>query len=352
MDPVPRRGRASALNPPNRYERLHVERAVEDFEDHERRSVETQFLRDVSRTILAKNDSPDVPFMYGLNPYRGCEHGCVYCFARPSHEYLGFSAGLDFETRILVKDRAPELLAMQFEKKAWVPQVVALSGNTDPYQPVERRLGITRRCLETFLRYRNPVSIITKNHLVTRDLDILAEMASMRLVHVTLSVTSLDAELIGRMEPRTSRPPRRLDAIEALAKAGVPVGVNVAPVVPGLTDEEMPAILEAVASRGATHASYLVMRLPGPVEPIFLEWLARHYPHRVERVVGRLRSLRGGELSDSRFGSRMRGEGPWASVFSRLFRITTRNLGLNQPVEPLETGLFRRPGLGGQRELF
>lgn len=350
MDSVPRRGRAAAINPPNRFERLHLERGAEDYDDDERRAVPTQFLRDASRTILAKNDSPDVPFTFSLNPFRGCEHGCPYCYARPSHEFLGFSAGLDFETRILVKENAPDLLADHFERKSWQPQVVALSGNTDPYQPVERRLGLTRRCLEVFLRYRNPVSIITKNHLVTRDLDLLAELARLRLVHVTLSVTSLDADLAGRMEPRASRPVRRLDAVAELAAAGVPVGVNVAPVVPGLTDEEMPAILRAAAERGALHASYLVMRLPGAVEPIFLDWLERHYPDRVERVTGRLRSLRGGALNDPRFGTRMRGEGPWAAVFSRLFRTQIRRLGLNRPFEPLETRHFRRPG--GQGELF
>jgi DNA repair photolyase len=270
------------------------------------------------------------------------------CYARPSHEYLGFSAGLDFETRILVKDRAPDLLAREFERASWEPQVVALSGNTDPYQPVERSLGLSRSCLEVFLRYRNPVSIVTKNHLVTRDIDLLAQMAALNLVHVSISVTSLDDGLIGAMEPRTSRPARRLEAIRRLSEAGVPVGVLVAPVVPGLTDEEMPAILERAAEAGAKRASYIVLRLPGAVEPIFLEWLRRERPLRYDRVVGRLESLRGGRLNDARFGSRMRGEGPWARLFSRLFHMTTTRLGMNLPDDPLATDLFRRD----QLELF
>lgn len=348
MPPIPRRGRGAALNPAGRFETRHLEVDASMLEEDERRSVATRTLRDASRSVLARNDSPDVPFSYSLNPYRGCEHGCSYCYARPSHEYLGFSAGLDFETRILVKSDAPRLLEEAFRKPSWIPQVVALSGNTDPYQPVERRLGLTRSCLEVFLRYRNPVSIVTKNHLVTRDLDLLSEMAKLRLVHVSLSVTSLDDELIGAMEPRTSRPSRRLEAVRRLAGSGVPVGVLVAPVIPGLTDEEMPAILEAAAGSGAGRASYIVLRLPGAVEPIFLEWLQRERPLRYRKVVGRLESLRGGRLNDSRFGSRMAGTGPWARVFSRLFHVSAARLGLNGPDEPLATHHFRRD----QGELF
>lgn len=348
MNSIPRRGRGAAVNPANRFESLHVEIEAEALDPDERRQVSTHFLRDVSRSVLARNDSPDVPFTYGLNPYRGCEHGCSYCFARPSHEYLGYSAGLDFETRILVKADAPRLLSETFEKQSWNPQVIALSGNTDPYQPVERRLGLTRSCLEVLLRYRNPVSVITKNHLVTRDVDILSEMARLRLVHVSLSITSLDDTLIGVMEPRTSRPRRRLDAVRRMADAGVPVGVLVAPVIPGLTDQEMPSILEAAAEAGATRASYIVLRLPGAVETVFLEWLGRERPMRYRKVVGRLESLRGGRLNDTRFGSRMSGQGPWAAVFSRLFHLTADRLGLNAPDAPLETRHFRR----NQGELF
>ena len=223
-----------------------AEPGEEGFEER----VPTSYLVDASRSILAENDSPDIGFRFSLNPYRGCEHGCVYCYARPSHEYLGFSAGLDFETRILVKEQAPELLEQALRKRSWQPQVVALSGNTDCYQPVERRLQLTRRCLEVFLKFRNPVSLITKNHLVTRDLDILESMAALDLVHVTLSITSLDRRLTAAMEPRTSRPERRLQALQELSRAGVPAGVNVAPLIPGLNDSEAPAILEAAAARG------------------------------------------------------------------------------------------------------
>lgn len=315
------------------------------------RQVETQYLYDTTKSVLAHNDSPDTGFSFSINPYRGCEHGCIYCYARPSHEFLGFSAGLDFETRILVKQNAPELLSEAFQKPSWEPQVVALSGNTDPYQPLERRLGITRRCLEVFLKHRNPVAIITKNHLVTRDADLLEEMARYNLVRVTLSITTLNPELVGVMEPRTSRPERRLKALEELSNRGVPVSVNVAPVVPGLTDEEMPAILKAAAEHGATNASYIMMRLPGPVKELFLDWLKREFPDRVQRVVNRLTDLRGSQLTDSRFGVRMRGEGEWADMMSNLFQMSCRKNGLNRTHPPLSTDHFRRLR-NGQADLF
>lgn len=348
MSSLHRRGRGSALNPANRFERLHLEEDAAALDEDERRSVATQFLKDTSRSVLARNDSPDVPFTYSLNPYRGCEHGCVYCYARPSHEYLGFSAGLDFETRILVKPDAPELLARQFEDESWEPQVVALSGNTDPYQPAERRLKLTRACLEVFLRYRNPVSIITKNHLVTRDVDILEEMASLDLVGVMVSVTSLRDDLVADMEPRTSRPARRLTAIRQLSDAGIPTGVMVAPVIPGLTDEEMPAILEAAREAGARTASWIPVRLPGAVESIFEEWLERAHPGRTDKIRGRIRSLRGGAMNDPRFGFRMRGEGQWAEILSEVFKTTVDRLGYNRDARVLSSEHFRR----SQRELF
>ena len=282
--PPAKRGRAAGFNTPNRFEPLHLEPdPAEPGEEGFEERVPTRYLIDASRSILAENDSPDVGFRFSLNPYRGCEHGCVYCYARPTHEYLGFSAGLDFETKILVKEQAPELLEAALRKRSWQPQVVALSGNTDCYQPVERRLQLTRRCLEVFLRFRNPVSLITKNHLVTRDLDILERMAALDLVHVTLSITSLDRRLTAAMEPRTSRPERRLQALEELSRAGVPAGVNVAPLIPGLNDSEAPAILEAAAARGARWANYILVRLPGAVRPLFLDWLQRHYPDRAEQ---------------------------------------------------------------------
>jgi DNA repair photolyase len=346
-----RRGRGSAINPANRFDRLHLEDDPAELDEEELRQVQTEFLIDTSRNVLAKNTSPDVPFTYSLNPYRGCEHGCAYCYARPSHEYLGFSAGLDFETRIMVKPDAPDLLAAAFDKRSWQPQVVALSGNTDPYQPVERRLKLTRKCLEVFLDYRNPVGIITKNHLITRDIDILSELAERDLVAATISITSLKPEIIGEMEPRTSRPAARLKAIEQLASAGITVGVNAAPLIPGLTDDELPAILRAAADAGASYAGYILVRLPGPVEPIFVDWLKRAFPNRVDRVLNRLRDIRGGRLSDPRFGSRMKGEGEWADLIADMFEMHCRKLGLNSRRRALSTQHFRRP-VRGQSELF
>lgn len=350
MLPV-RRGRGARINPPNRFERLHVVEDPEALDEDELRQVQTQYFVDTTKSVLARNDSPDTGFTFSINPYRGCEHGCIYCYARPSHEFLGFSAGLDFETRILVKDNAPELLTEAFQKPSWEPQVVALSGNTDPYQPLERRLQITRECLKVFLKHRNPVAIITKNYLVTRDADILEEMARLGLVRVTLSITTLRPELVGVMEPRTSRPERRLQALEELSQRGVPVAVNVAPVVPGLTDEEMPAILKAAAEHGATNASYIIMRLPGPVKELFLDWLAREFPDRAQRVINRLTDLRGERLTDSRFGVRMRGEGEWADMMSNLFKMTCRKHGLNANHPSLTTEHFRRLR-HGQSDLF
>lgn len=273
------------------------------------------------------------------------------CYARPSHEYLGWSAGLDFETKILVKENAPRLLSEAFQKPSWESQIVILSGNTDPYQPAERRFELSRQCLEVFLKHRNPVGIITKNALITRDIDILKELTALDLVHVTVSVTSLRNEIINEMEPRTSRPAARLKAIEKLAEAGVSVGVNAAPIVPGLTDEELPAILKAAAERGATTAGYIPVRLPGAVQEVFTEWLERTFPHRKDKVLSRIASMRGGRLNDARFGKRMRGEGLWAETLEQLFTKTCRKLGLNRAYFPLSTEHFRRLP-HGQMELF
>ena len=341
--PTPR-GRAAAVNTPNRFEPLHVELDPVEPEDGDPRVTPTLFFLDSTRSVLAQNDSPDVGFRFSLNPYRGCEHGCIYCYARPTHEYLGFSAGLDFETRILVKQDAPELLEQTFRKKSWQPQVVALSGNTDCYQPAERRLEITRRCLKVFLEFRNPVTIITKNHLVTRDADILRELAALDLVNVTVSITSLRPQLTNMMEPRTSRPKGRLDAVETLAAAGIPVGVNVAPLIPGLNDEEIPAILEAVASCGGQWANYIMVRLPGPVRTLFRDWLERHFPDRASKVLNRIRNVRSGELSDPRFGSRMRGEGDLALLVEEFFEISRRKAGFPETSHNLTTDHFRRSG--------
>lgn len=351
MKPPAPKGRGASFNTPNRFLQLHVEPDPEAYEDGTPPRPETTFLKDFSKTILSKNDSPDLAFRYSINPYRGCEHGCVYCYARPSHEYLGFSAGLEFETKIIIKENAPELLAQAFRKPSWVPQPIIVSGNTDPYQPIERKLRITRRCLEVFLRHRNPLGIITKNALVTRDIDILEQLARLDLVSVRISITSLRNEVINHMEPRTSRPALRLKAVRQLADAGISVGVMVAPIIPGLTDEEIPAILEAAAEAGARHAGYTIVRLPLAVEPIFVEWVERAFPERSSKILNRIRELHGGKLYKSEFGKRMRGEGLWAETINRLFRTNCERLGMNSSREPLATHHFRRLA-GGQIDLF
>ena len=350
QDKVPkRRGRGAASNPANQFDKLHVDEDPAALDEEELRQVSTEYFFDTTRKILAKNNSPDIPFTYGLNPYRGCEHGCIYCYARPSHEFLGYSAGLDFETKILVKKDAPLLLARTFQKTSWSPQVVALSGNTDPYQPIERKFKLTRSCLEVFLWHRNPVSIITKNHLVVRDLDLLEELASMNLVSVSISITSLNQDTIRVMEPRTSHPERRLNAVEELARRGIPVGVMIAPLVPGLTDEELPVIMQAAADRGAQWAHYVMLRLPGAVKELFVEWLDDAFPNHKARVLNRLEELRGPQLNDKRFSVRMRGEGRWADIISQLHKQKVRQLGLNKLRDPLSTHHFRR---SGQQDLF
>jgi DNA repair photolyase len=344
------RGRGAAENPPNRFETLEYAPDPEAV-DPEGPARETQFFKDPSRSLITVNDSPDVGFEASINPYRGCEHGCIYCYARPTHEYLGFSAGLDFETKILVKEDAPALLRRELSSPRWKPQVLAISGVTDPYQPVERRLRLTRQCLEVLVEFRNPVVIITKNHLVTRDLDLLGELARTQAAAVYLSVTTLDARLAGTMEPRTSQPRRRLAAIEALSRAGVPAGVLVAPVIPGLTDHEMPAIIGAAARAGARFAGYVLLRLPHAVAPLFEAWLARHRPARKDKVLNRIRAIRGGRLNDPRFGSRMKGEGIFAEQIGDLFALACRKAGIGTRGPGLSTAAFRRPG-PMQRSLF
>ena len=340
-------GRGTAANPPNRYEPLHVE--LEPDPDSDAPPAPTVFYRDASRTILAENDSPDIGFRFSLNPYRGCEHGCAYCYARPTHEYLGFSAGLDFERRIMVKEDAPALLRQTLASRRWEPQVVALSGNTDCYQPVERRLEITRRCLEVFAEFRNPVSAITKSALVARDADLFAELARHGAAHVLFSVTTLDPELARRMEPRAARPERRLEAMAALAQAGVPVGVLIGPVIPGLNDAEIPRILEAAARAGAQSASWVLLRLPKPVDELFERWLEERYPERRARVLARIRETRGGRLSDSTFGRRQRGEGEYAEQIAALFTAVAKKHGLDRRLPPLSIEAFRRPARGDEQ---
>jgi DNA repair photolyase len=346
-------GRGTAANPPNRFERLRYEADADDAPapDPEAPALRTEFFRDATRKILATNDSPDIPFDVSLNPYRGCEHGCAYCYARPTHEYLGFSAGLDFESRILVKENAPELLRTELARTGWRPQTVALSGVTDPYQPVERRLRITRRCLEVFLDYRNPVGLITKSDLVVRDADLLAALAAFGATAVSISIATLDEALARSLEPRAPSPRARLAAVEALSAAGVPCGVYTAPAIPGLNDHEIPAILGAARGAGARWAGFVPLRLPGAVAGLFADWLDRRAPLRKEKVLGRIRDVRGGRLNDPEFGSRMRGEGAIAEQIGALFRVAARKAGLAERGPELSAASFRVPP-GPQLSLF
>ncbi len=340
--PPPLRGRGSAANPKNRFDA--IERVPEPPQDGDEVSAPaTQFFPDHSQSLIAYNDSPDVGFDASINPYRGCEHGCVYCYARPSHEYLGFSAGLDFETKIMVKEAAPELLRKELSSRAWKPQLIALSGNTDCYQPVEKKKQLTRRCLEVLLDFRNPVVIITKNHLVTRDIDILAQLARLDCVGVTISVTTLDPRLSSRLEPRASRPARRLAAIKMLADAGVPVGYLQAPMIPGLTDAEAPAIAAAAAKAGASFSGYVALRLPFAVKNLFEQWLEQHYPEKKQKILNRLREIRGGKLNDPNFTTRMRGAGIYAEEMARLFQLARKKSGIAERWPKLTTEHFRRP---------
>ncbi len=345
---IPARGAAD--NPANRFEEIHLEPDA-DWNQEGEPPPATQFLKDNSATIIAYNDSPDLGFAASVNPYRGCEHGCVYCYARPTHEYLGFSSGLDFETKIMVKEKAPELLRAELSSTRWQPKVIAMCGVTDPYQPVERRLKLTRRCLEVLAEFRNPVAIVTKNNLVARDLDVLATLARHQAAAVFVSVTSLDTGLRKVMEPRTSPPASRLATIGELARAGIPTGVLVAPVVPGLTDHELPAIISAAAGAGARFAGYVTLRLPHAVAPLFEQWLARHFPDRKDKVLNRIRALRGGRLNDPRFGSRMRGTGLFADQIESLFSVACRKAGIGRPPPELSTAGFRRVE-PGQLALF
>ena len=341
--PPPLRGRGSASNPKNRFE--SIERVPEPPEDSDEiSSPHTDFFPDKSKSLIAYNDSPDVGFDASINPYRGCEHGCVYCYARPTHEYLGFSSGLDFETKIMIKDDAPELLRKELSSPKWQPQLIALSGNTDCYQPVEKQKQITRRCLEVLLEFRNPVVIITKNHLVTRDIDVLSELARFDCIGVTISLTTLDHKLSSLLEPRASRPARRLAAIKALAEAGVPVGYLQAPMIPGLTDMEAPAIGVAAAKAGASFSGYVALRLPFAVKSLFEQWLDQHYPDKKQKILNRVRDIRGGKLNDPNFKTRMRGQGIFADQMAELFQLARKKSGIKERWPKLTTEHFRRPG--------
>ncbi|RYZ96298.1 MAG: PA0069 family radical SAM protein [Proteobacteria bacterium] len=335
------RGRGAVENPTGRFQANSILR-----EPGEEPALSTEFFTDHTRSILARNDSPDIPFNLSVNPYRGCEHGCTYCYARPSHEFLGFSAGLDFESRILIKEEAAELLRAELMKKSYRPEVINLSGVTDCYQPIEREKRITRACIEVLREFKNPFSIITKNNLVTRDIDLIAPMAEVGAAAVFISITTLSDDLAAKLEPRASRPGARLAAIERLSAAGIPVGVIVAPVIPGLTDHEMPGILKAAAAAGACRAAFTPLRLPFGVADLFTRWLEEHYPLKKEKVLSQIREVRGGKLNDPNFTSRMKGEGDGAALLGQLFRLHCAKFGLNREGRRFEltTGHFARPG--------
>ena len=340
-----RKGRGAASNRSGRYERLRRE-AFDDgwgTVDEAPAALRTEVRPDASRRVITRNDSPDLGFDRSINVYRGCEHGCVYCYARPTHAYLGLSPGQDFESRIFAKHDAPAQLARELARPGYRCRMIAMGTNTDPYQPTERRLALTRGVLEVLERCEHPVGIVTKSALVVRDADILARMAERRLATVALSVTTLDRDLARTMEPRASTPAKRLEAVRALSAAGVPVGVMVAPVVPGLTDHEMEAILEAAAGAGARRAGYVLLRLPREVRELFLEWLSLHAPNKARRVVSLLQGMRAGRLNDPNFGSRMTGAGPYADLIARRFEAATRRLRLTRRGPALDTGRFRPP---------
>ncbi len=351
------KGRGATINPEGRFESLQRE-AFDDGWDaapqEDPGRPKTTVTPERAKSIISRNDSPDVPFTNSINPYRGCEHGCIYCYARPSHAYLGLSPGLDFETRLFAKVNAAELLRDALSKPGYRCESITVGANTDPYQPVEREWRITRQVLEVLAECDHPVAIITKNALVERDLDLLAPMAAKRLAQVYVSVTTLDHDLARRMEPRASAPRRRLDAISALSRAGVPTGVMVAPIVPFLTDEAMESVLEAAAEAGASRAGYTVMRLPWEVKDLFQDWLEHHYPLKAAHVMSRVRQLRGGKENDPNFGTRLRGTGLLAELLRKRFENACHRLGLNQARSGLDidTSRFKRPQDRGQLDLF
>ena len=354
MAPDRRRGRGAAVNMSGRFERHAVE-PVDDGWDSldDLPPLKTEVREERAKGLITRNTSPDISFDRSINPYRGCEHGCTYCFARPFHSFVGLSPGLDFETRLFAKTNAAEALERDLAAPGYVARTVALGTATDPYQPIERERRLTRAVLEVLDRTNHPVGIVTKSALVLRDLDILSRMASRGLVKVAISVTTLDRRLARAMEPRASTPPRRLEAIRGLAEAGIPVNVMVAPVVPALNDGEIEAILSAAAAAGATEAGYVLLRLPLEVAPIFKDWLARAYPDRFRHVMSIVRAMRGGKDYDAEFGRRMTGAGPYAWTLGRRFELAAKRLGLNARRSKLRTDLFEPPvPVGGQLSLF
>ena len=358
---TPLKGRGATFNPENRFRREQREPVDDGWADANGSATEDDApprLRTVvriqhARTIIARNESPDIPFNQSINPYQGCEHGCIYCYARPSHAYLDLSPGIDFETKLFAKPDAAELLRDEISRPGYVCDPIALGSNTDPYQPIEREWKITRSILEVLSSCNHPLTITTKGALVVRDLELLASMAKRNLVRVFVSIAMLDRNLSRTLDPRAAAPQRRLEIIGMLAAAGIPVGVNVAPIIPQLTDKDMESILEAAAGAGATHAGYTLLRLPREVAPLFRAWLDAHYPLRAAHVMSIVQDIRGGRDNDPRFGARMHGQGQYADLIRKRFGLACKRLGLNTLRDvPLDTTQFRPPHSAGQRDLF
>lgn len=352
-EPLRPGGRGAVSNASGRFERERREPVHDGWTDPETPRLKTTLIKDSARTIISANDSPDISFDRSVNPYRGCEHGCVYCFARPGHAYWGYSAGIDFESRIFFKPGAPELLEKAFRKPGYAPEPLVIGASTDAWQPVERELRLTRRLLEVCLKFRHPVSVITKSAGILRDLDLLSELARLGLTRAAISLTTLDRKLARALEPRAATPERRLEAIETLSAAGIPVTVMTAPVIPGLTDCEIERLIEAAAGAGASGAGYVLLRLPLEVRDLFREWLVANRPAAAEKVMSLIRQTRGGKDYDARFGVRGVGEGPVAEMIASRFAAAVRRHGLDAPRPPLRCDLFERPlERDGQLSLF
>jgi DNA repair photolyase len=347
------KGRGAQLNVKNPFDKREYSLSeIDEYHEPLEKDGLTQYFKEHPNKIVNKVDSPDLGMMYSMNPYQGCEHGCIYCYARNTHQYWGFSAGLDFERKIMIKENAPTLLRKAFDNPKWEPSPIMLSGNTDCYQPIERKMQITRRLLEVCLEYKNPVGIITKNSLILRDKDLISEMAAYNLVSLSVSITSLDEDTRLKMEPRTTTAKQRLKIVEEMSKLNVPVNIMVAPVIPSINDHEIPDILKESAERGASSAAYTIVRLNGSVGEIFTDWVHKNYPDRAEKVLSQIAECHGGKLNDSRFGTRMRGEGEVAATIGKLFKMAKQKYMPRKDFPEYDPQTFRRPPKNGQLSLF
>ncbi len=343
------KGRGTGENPANRFEKIDFIPSEEEIGNLDR--PKTVFYKDKTKKIITHNNSPDIPFEASINPYRGCEHGCIYCYARPNHEYLGLSAGLDFETKIFVKEDAPLLLRKELSAKKWVPKPITMSGVTDCYQPCEKHFRITRECLKVLAEFKNPAGIVTKNYLITRDIDVLKELFEFGGMHVAISITTLDPKLARKMEPRASQPSYRLKAIEKLTENGIPVMVLIAPVIPGLTDHEIPKIIKESVNAGASGAGYVMLRLPYGVKELFSDWIDNHYPDRKNKIIHRIESVRDGKLNSTKFFNRMKGDGIFAEQVKDLFNLSCKKAGILGNSFKFDCSQFRKP-VENQLEMF